>query len=307
MSDPLVLKTALDRHAHVAPLRDGRVCSPRLRFDFHDFSPLPKAFRRMVREGDLDVSEMAVANHILAVDHGKPIVGLAIPLWSRLPYTNLVRPVDSTVREPRDLEGGRVGVRAYAQTSGVWVRGLLKREYGVDLDRITWVTMEDAHVAEYRDPSGVERNTAPGTLREIMVRGELLAIMGERIVDPAGVTPVIADGEAQARRWIEKTGITPINHTLAVRTELLAGHPWLAAELAALFERARDVAIKEDGAPPPPPYGLEACRGALQLLLDLCAEQRVTSRRYGVDEVYVDPAKGLDGLHAVAPARGAAA
>jgi 4,5-dihydroxyphthalate decarboxylase len=306
MSEPLVLKTALDQHAHVKPLRDGRVSSPRVRFDFHDFSPLPKAFRRMVREGDLDVSEMAVANHILAVDHGKPITGLAIPLWSRLPYTNLVRPVDSPVKGPKDLEGGRVGVRAYAQTSGVWVRGLLKTEYGVDLDSIRWITMEDAHVAEYSDPPGVERNTAPGTLREIMVRGELLAIMGERIVDPAGVTPVIADGEAEAKRWIEKTRITPINHTLAVKTELLATHPWLAAELSELFDKAREIAIAEDGATPPPLYGLEACRGALQMLLDFCADQRVTSRRYDVDEVYVDPAKGLDGLRAAQATEAAA-
>ena len=294
MGEPLVLRTALDQHAYVGPLRDGRVFSPRVRFDFHDFNPLPKAFRRMVREGDLDVCEMAVANHILAVDHGKPITGLAIPLWSRLPYTNLVRPSDSAVRRPKDLEGGRVGVRAYAQTSGVWVRGLLKVEYGVDLESITWVTMEDAHVSEYNDPPGVVRNAEAGTLREIMVRGGLSAIMGERIVDPAGVTPVIEDGEAQAKAWIQKTGITPINHTLAVRTELMAAHSWLAGELFDLFAEARRVAVA-DGVPPPPPYGLEPCRPALQLLLDFCADQRVTSRRYDVDEVYVDPANGLDG------------
>ena len=297
MSQSLALKTALDRHPHVEPLRDGRVSSPRLRFDFLDFKPLPQAFRRMVREGDLDLSEMAVANHVLAMDHGKPIVGLAVPLWSRLPYTNLVKPTVSTVRHPKDLEGGRVGMRSYAQTSGVWVRGLLKAEYGVDLDSITWVTVEDAHVAEYSDPPGVERSIGSGSLRDLMMAGDLLAIMGERIVDPAGVTPVIENGEAEARNWIARTGITPVNHTLAIRIDLLAAHPWLAGELADLFEEARAVAVAA-GAPPPPPYGLEANRRALQMLLDFCHEQRVVRRPYSVDEVYLDPAKALQGLRA---------
>lgn len=299
MSQPVILKTALDRHGHVEPLRDGQVSSPRVRFDFVDYKPLPKAFRRMVREGDLDLTEMAVANHVLAVDHGKPIVGLAVPLWSRLPYTNLVRPVSSAVRTPKDLEGGRVGVRAYAQTSGVWVRGLLQAEYGVNLGRITWVTMEDAHVAEYADPSGVERNTRPGSLRDLMVQGDLLAIMGERIVDPAGIMPVIENGEAEAQAWIARTGITPINHTLAIKAEVLAAHPWLAGELAELFDEARRVAVAA-GAPPPPPYGLQANRRALQMLLDFCHDQQVVRRHYDADEIYVDPARGSDGLRAVA-------
>jgi 4,5-dihydroxyphthalate decarboxylase len=297
MGELLILKTALGAHAHVKPLRDGRVSSSRLRFDFLDFDPLPKAFRRMVREGDLDVCEMAVVNHILAVDHGKPIVALAIPLWSRLPHTNLVQPMVSHVQGPKDLEGGKVGVRAYAQTSGVWVRGVLKTEYGVDLDKIVWVTMEDAHVAEYSDPPAAVRNSGSSGLRELMMEGELRAIMGERIVDPQGVRTVISDAEAAAKAWVERTDLMPVNHTLAVRTDVMASHPWLAAELTDLFEESRRVAIA-DGAPAPPAYGLDANRRSLQLLLDFCFDQKVTSRAYSVDEVFVDPAKGLGGLRA---------
>jgi 4,5-dihydroxyphthalate decarboxylase len=291
MGDLLVLKTALGRHDHLGPLRDGRVVSERVRFEFIDFDPLPKAFRRMVREGDLDVSEMAVVNHVLAVDHGKPITALAIPLWSRLPHTNLVCTRDGDVQGPKDLEGRKVGVRAYAQTSGVWVRGLLKTEYGVDLDRIGWVTMEDAHVSEYSDPPGVVRNARPEGLRELMLEGELAAIMGERIVDPDGIRTVIPFAEAMAETWVRKSGLMPVNHILAVKTALLAEHPWLAGELHDLFDEARRVAIA-DGAAPPPEYGLEANRRSLQLLLDFCFDQKVTARAYGVDEVFVDPAAG---------------
>ncbi|MGC1302138.1 MAG: ABC transporter substrate-binding protein [Caulobacteraceae bacterium] len=290
MNEPLLLKIALGAHDHVRPLRDGRVASTRVRLEFLDFDPLPKAFRRMVREGDLDVSEMAVVNHVLAVDHGKPITALAIPLWSRLPHTNLVCTQGSDVRGPKDLEGRKVGVRAFAQTSGVWVRGLLKTEYGVDLDRIGWVTMEDAHVATYSDPPGVVRNTRPEGLRDLMVAGELAAIMGERIVDPDGVRTVIPDAEETAKAWVRESGLMPVNHILAVKTALLAEHPWLAGELYELFETARRVAVAE-GAAPPPAYGLEANRRSLQLLLDFCFDQKVVSRAYSVDEICADPGK----------------
>lgn len=287
MPEKLLLRTALGKHAHVKPLMDGRVSSTRVSFAFRDYDPLPKAFRTMVRGDDLDVSELAVVTHLLAHHYAKPLTGIAIPLWSRLPHANLVCPVDSAIREPKDLNNTKVGVRAYAQTSGVWVRGIIKDDYGVDLDSITWLTMEDAHLSEYADPANTVRNDRPVGLRELMLSGELSAIMGERVVDPSGIRTVVPDGDKAAEAWIERTEIVPINHVLTVRNALLAAHSWLAGELMELFEEARCIAIEEDGATPPPAYGLEANRRSLQLAFDYSADQQVTPRRYEVDELFV--------------------
>lgn len=286
MVERIRLRVALGKHDHVRPLVDGRIPSPHIDFEFLDFEPLPKAFRQMVRGDDIDVSEMAVATHLLAHHFGKSITGLAIPLWSRLPHTNLVCNLDADIASPKDLEGSRVGVRAYGQTSGVWVRGVLAHEYGVDLDSITWVTMEDAHLAEFGDPPITLRNTSSTGLRQLMVEGQLLAIMGERIVDPSGVRSVIPDAEKAARAWIKRTGIRPINHTLAVRTALLSEHPWLAGELFDLFEQARVVA-RTEGADVPESYGFAAIQGGLQTMLDYAAEQYLTPRAYRADELYL--------------------
>lgn len=285
MAQPLVLKTALGKHDHVKPLKDGRVRSSRVKLVFEEFEPLPKAFRTMVRGGDLDVSEMAIITHLLAHQYRKQITGLPIPLWSRLPHTNLVCPVESPVNGPRDLAGTRVGVRAYAQTSGVWVRGFLQHEYGLDLDGITWVTMEDAHLSEYEDPANTERNTGGLTLRPLMMSGALSAIMGEREVDPSGIRTVIPDAQATAEAWIARTGIVPINHTLTVKTALIEDHPWLAGELMEMFEESRRVAI-EDGATAPPAYGLKANLASLQLAFAYSAEQRISPHVYDANELY---------------------
>jgi 4,5-dihydroxyphthalate decarboxylase len=285
MGEPLLLRTALGQHDHVKPLRDGRVTSPRVKLEFIDIEPLPKAFRQMVRGDGLDVSEMAVVTHLLARHFGKPITGIAIPLWSRLPHTNLVRPADSAIRQPSDLNGTRVGVRAYAQTSGVWVRGVLANEYGVDLDSIIWGTMEDAHLQEYVDPANTRRYTAPPALRELMMQGEFSAIMGERIVDPQGICPVVPDAEAAALDWIRRSGIHPINHILTVKNALAGANPWLPGELMEMFGRARDIAIAQ-GAAPPPAYGLEANRASLQRCMQYSAEQRITPHCYDVGEMF---------------------
>lgn len=284
MNEPLVLRMAVGQHNHVRPLRDGSVTSHRVRLEFVDFDPLPKAFRQMIRGADLDVSEMALTTQILAHHFGKPITALPIPLWRRLHHDNLVCAVASPLAGPRDLEGQKVGVRAYSQTTGVWIRGILQSEYGVDLDRITWITTEGAHVAEFQDPANVLRSAGTG-LRELMARGEIVALMGERVVDPAGVRPVIPHATEAAIAWQHKTGILPVNHILAVRTALLAEHAWLADELMSLFERARVESIRRTGTPWPA-YGLEENRAAMQMLLDFSVQQKLVPRPYDLEDLF---------------------
>ena len=284
MDDRLVLRAALGKHDHVKPLKDGSVQSDRVRFDFIEFDPLPKAFRYMVRGGDLHLSEMALTTHLLAHHHGKHLSALPIPLWRRLHHSNLVCAAGSDIAGPADLRGKKVGVRAYSQTTGVWIRGILHAQYGVDLNTITWVTMEDAHVAEYRDPPSCVRSTGGKGLRELLLAGEFAAIMGERDFDPADVRPVIPDADREAEKWSHKTGIFPVNHIVSVQTEILQRHPWLAEELMRLFEEAR---VRSGGRGTAAlPYGLEPNRAAMQMLLDFAAHQKLTPRTYQVDELF---------------------
>lgn len=284
MRGHLVLRTALGHHDHVRPLKDGTVTSDRLRFEFVEFNPLPDAFRAMVRGDDLDVSEMALTTHLLALEFGKPLAALPIPLWRRLHHENLVRRSASNIRWPKDLEGQKVGVRAYSQTTGVWIRGILKSQYGVDLDRITWVTMEDAHVGEYRDPSNAVRNIKSQTLRELLLAGEVAAIMGERNVDPTDVRSVIADSDAAGEQWSKATGVFPVNHILSIRSALLQEHPWLAAELMRMFEAARLASGAQGTAAMP--YGRGPNRDAMQMLCDFAADQKLTSKVFRVDDIF---------------------
>jgi 4,5-dihydroxyphthalate decarboxylase len=286
LENRLRLRVTLGKHDYLAPLRDGRVTSRRVELEFVEVEPLPRTFREMVRGNDIDVSEMAIITHLLAHHFGKPLTGLAIPLWNRLPHTNLVCRTDSSLQHPSELNGCTLGVRSYAQTSGVWVRGVLADDYGVDNASITWGTMEDAHLAEFVDPSNTRRYTPPPSLRDLLLDGEFAAIMGERIVDPSGIRTVIPDAERAAQQWIAREGINPINHTVAIRNELLDHHGWLAEELVEMFKDARDISLVH-GVAAPLEYGFAACRHSLQRAFDYAADQLVTPQRYRAEDLYL--------------------
>ena len=284
MSERIILKTALGQHDHVRPLKDGTVTSDRIQFDFVEYEPLPKAFRTMVRGGDIDVGEIAMTTHLLALEFKKPLTGIPVQLWRRLHHGNLVCLNESDIRGPKDLEGKKVGVRAYSQTTGVWIRGILETQYGVDLDKITWVTMEDAHVAEYQDPPTAVRNTSGKSLRDLLFAGELAAIMGERDVDPSNVRTVIPDALVAAEEWSKRTGLFPVNHILAVRTDLLKQHPWLHDELVRVLDEAR-IKSGANGVAAMP-YGLAPNRQAMQTLCEFAADQKLTSKVFQLDEIF---------------------
>ncbi|HVB69517.1 MAG TPA: hypothetical protein VNE67_16845, partial [Acetobacteraceae bacterium] len=103
------------------------------------------------------------------------------------------------------------------------------------------------------------------------------------------VRTVIPDAKQAAAAWYRRTGIYPVNHALALRADLLAAHPWLAAELMALFEAAKAAA------PPPPhplvagdplPYGLTANRAAIETLTSYAAAQGLIPAAARAEELF---------------------
>ena len=107
----------------------------------------------ILREVEFDVAELAIATFLQAKAHGKPLVLLPVVVRGKFAHSTLSYNAERGPLAPSDLPGRRVGIRAYAQTTPLWVRGILQNEYGVDLDRVKWITFEDPHVAEYREPA----------------------------------------------------------------------------------------------------------------------------------------------------------
>lgn len=265
-AEPVLLRAALGAYPHTQALRDGRAVSDRLRLDLADVAPVNRAFAPMVREQRYDVCELAIATALQAKAHGKPIVVLPVTVAARFQEAALLCRTDAELRGPADLAGRRVGVRAYSQTTAMWLRGILAEAHGVPAEAVRWITFEGAHVAEARDPPWAER-AAPGKELLAMLRaGELdAAILGNDLPDDPGLRTVFSDPAQAGAAFLRRHGLVPVNHLVVVRRALAEARPDLLAELVRLFREARRVT----GVLPAPVDPLPIGRAALQPAVDL--------------------------------------
>ncbi len=243
-----------------------------------EVSPIHRAFAPMAREQKFDMSEMAIVTALQALAYGKPLLLLPVTIAARFQHRCLITRRASAPLGPRGLAGRRIGVRAYTQTTGVWLRGILQNEYGVPAESVRWVTQEGAHVAEYLDPAWVERAPAGRKLPELLRTGEVNAIiMGNDLPDTPDFVPVIADPDAAAQAWFRKRSVVPVNHMLMVKRDRFSENPHALRALWELIE-----ACKPAGAI----TGTVAHRPAIELLLSYCDQQKLLPRRMSVDEVF---------------------
>lgn len=274
------LSTLLGDYPVTAALKRGEIGSPHVRLDFADVNPPSAGFKRVVRNLEFDVAELAITTFLMAKAAGKPLVLLPAVVVGRLQHSFLVYNAERGPLAPGGLAGRRVGVRSYSVTTGMWIRGILAEDYGVDVDRVTWVTFEEAHVAEFRDPPNVERAGAGKDVIGMLLAGEIdAAVVGDgKPADPR-VRPLIPEADAAARAWRRRTGAIQINHMVAVKDSLPQA---AASEVSRLLGES----IRAAGSPEMNPYGLEANRRNLEVAIEYVCRQRLIPRRFTVEELF---------------------
>jgi len=282
------LKMLLGEYPKTKPIRDGAVAPKLSRLDIADIPVAQNGFKPLVRELAFDVAEVAIVTFLQAIDHGRPYALLPFVMNGNFHHGSVLVNVASGVKTPRDLEGRKVGMRSYTQTTPTWVRGYLGEDYGVDLSKVEWVTFEDAHVAEYKEPPGVTRAAAGKKMQDMLLEGELAAAFIAQAVDDPRVAPLIANPAAEAKAWYAKHQAVPINHMIAVRSELLEERPDVVRELFDVIVQSRlstGGSTVKDGVDLQP-VGLENMRNALDIVLRYAHDQKLVSRRFDVDELF---------------------
>ena len=237
-------------------------------------------FKRVVRNLEFDVSEMAIMTHLIAKAHGKPYRLLPFVVLARFQHPFLVFNSDKNPSlAPEDLHGKRVGVRSYSVTTGAWIRHILAEDHRIDISRIHWITFEEAHVAEFRDPPNVQRAPAGKDIMGMLRAGELDAAIVGATPQHENIRPLIRDPEAAGKRWSEKHGAIQLNHLVVVKNSVSRG---MADEVYRLLVESK----KAGGNPPMLPHGLEANRRNLEIAIDCAYRQALIPRRFTVDELF---------------------
>lgn len=280
------LFTLLGDYPNTLALKQGEERSDLVEFEFAEIKVANTGFKPLVREHKFDLGELAIVTFLQAKAFGKPYVLIPALVVARSQHHTLAYNPERGELTPGGLAGKRVGVRAYSVTTGVWVRGILQHQFGLDLDKAHWVTFEDPHVAEYTDPPFVERAPAGKNMVQMLLEGELdAAVVGDKLPDPR-LKQLIPDSEGAARAWASKYG-DPINHMLVIRTELSQKRPDVVREVFRLFKESRDIAVRSGNKNAGQlKFGVEANRPSLEAIIDIALSQKLIPRRYDVEELF---------------------
>jgi 4,5-dihydroxyphthalate decarboxylase len=286
MSNPTTLRIALGDHPHTLPLKSGAVTSPGLKLEFVEVKPVYKAFAMMVREQAFDASEMALVTYLQAKVHNKALRLLPAAMLARFQHGTVIYNAARGKLNVADLAHARIGVRSWSQTTGAWMRGILHNDYGVDFSRTKWTTFEDAHVPEAKDPPGVARARPNQEMTRMLIDGELdAAIYGAELPKDPNLRSVIENPDAAGRDWYAKHGLVPVNHMVVVTDQLARSNPRAVDELYRLLKAGRQAA-GVTGEIDIAPFGKEANRACLELLIKYCVQQKLIPARIDVDELY---------------------
>jgi len=293
MPDKMKLFTMIGEYPNTSALRSGAIKSDLVEYEFDDVKVPNTAFKPLVREAKYDCAELAINTFLQARFYNKPYVLLPATIVGRGQIHNLLYNSERGPIKPTELHGKRVGVRAYTQTTGMWVRGMLAELYGMDVEKVNWVTFEDGHIAEYKDPPFVSRAPAGKQLMQMLLDGELDAAIITDRSDPR-LKPVIPDAEEVNRKWAETHGGVPINHMLVMRESIVTSRPDVAREVFRMVKQSRQSAdAAKDGKLDPLRFGIENVRRSLELAIEMSLVQKFISRRLTVDELFDDATRVL--------------
>ncbi|MCH7504004.1 MAG: ABC transporter substrate-binding protein [Proteobacteria bacterium] len=298
-----------------AALKNGSVTADGFELQFEEVPVLAQAFRRMVRELEFDVCEMALTTYLCAREHGVKFTALPIFPVRAFHHGAILHNIKSDTRDPADLQGKRVGVnRGYTVTTGVWARSILQDEYGVDLSKITWVLSGDEHVEAYVPPPNVESVPAGQTIEELLLEGDLAAAIGLS-PDSSHIQPLIADPLDAGFDAFKNRGHYPINHLIVVRNEVLDAHPGIAVAVFDAFTESKNRYLEQlqngeitnpdstdnlharmlESDTDPLPYGIAPNRGVLEDLIAHATTQKIITQPIDVESVFAPATRQLTG------------
>lgn len=289
----LTLKANLQKSPATDALIEGRITSDLVQLDFCGPRLSFQGFKPLIRDNAFDCGELAIVTYLQAKIYDKPWVMLPFPVVGSAQHWGIGYNRELGPLSPKDIEGRKVGVRTYSQTMGLWIRGVLAQDYGVDLSKVCWLTADVSHLAEYQDPPNCRLLPEGSDLGQMMLDGDIAAaILGKEMPDDPRVTTLIPNAIEAGEEWIRREGIVPINHLFVVRQDLSTQHPDAVREIYRLLVESREMA-PDSATAELPAYGFSAIHKTIELAIDWAYDQKIITRRLSVDELFDETTAAL--------------
>lgn len=290
-SGPVTLLANIMEYVNTKALRSGEVASDLVKIEFIGPKIANQGFKPLIREAKYHISELAVVSFLQAREAGKPLVLAPAPILSRFQHHCISYNTERCPGlKPKDLEGKLVGLRSYSQTTALWVRAILKHEYGVDLGKIRWSSYDPPHPAEIKDPEFViPFDPAGRSVEDMLVAGAFdAAIIGTVIKDEPKVATLFADPVATALDWYSRKKIVPVNHYLVMEASLPKERPDVVREVYRMIGASKMANPLTTGGVDLLPMGFEANRPTLEQIIEFALEQGLIKTRFKVEDLF-DP------------------
>jgi 4,5-dihydroxyphthalate decarboxylase len=302
-------------------LMDGRVSVEGCDATYLPLSP-EEVFFRAFRHHEFDVTELSFSTYMMTRMRGTcPYIGIPAFVSRAFRHSAIYIRTDRGIARPQDLKGRVVGVPEYQVTAALWVRGMLKDEYGVDPADIDWRTggVEDPGRHEKADlklPPGVRVSAIPPgqTLGAMLANGEIDALVAPRAPScyargMPNIGRLFTDFRAAEKAYWKKTGIFPIMHVIGIRESLVERCPWLPSSVFKAFLQAKALArpelhevaalkymlpwvtaeVEDTEAVMGTdfwPYGVEPNMPTLEAITRYSFEQGLSGKRIAIDELF---------------------
>ena len=316
----LPLTIAISDYDHVRDFQDGRIEAEGIDANFLNFE-VEEIFYRFVNFREWDVSEMSFGKYVALKSQGDESLS-SIPVFPSRVFrlSSIFVRAGNKLKSVADLAGKKVGVPEWAQTAAIYTRGYLVHQAGIPLGDITWVqagvsTPGRKEKVKLSLPDGVSLTPGPDkSLQEMLLSGEIDAIMSAHppeIFENGGpeIVRLVGDYQAMEEAYFQETGIFPIMHTMAVKTDVSNAHPWVLGNLLKAFNAAKNNSVARAlemtaSRFPIPwashyveqsaamfegdywPYGIEDNRVTLDAFLQYSFEQGVCQRRLQTDDLF---------------------
>lgn len=290
-----------------------------LRVDVHPKQSPHDTFHQLMFSRDYDGGEMSLSFFsTLMSKQGKDSEFIALPVFvSRMfRHGNILVNESAGISGPEDLNGRTIGIPEYGLTMGVWARGLLMADFGLDPTSVRWRTGRDpaaleADIVKYPDGVDIRRLGEQANQMKMLAAGEFDAYIGAApTAGVQGVRRLFPNYTELEKDYYKRTRAFPIMHLIVIRRSLVDADPSLAQRIIDAFTTAKNRAIDAlrsrafqrvtlpwllaslesqeelmDG--DLWPYGLKANADTLSLFLRYAWDQGLLWRRIDYDELFV--------------------
>jgi 4,5-dihydroxyphthalate decarboxylase len=257
LTKKLQITIACNAYDRTRPIKDGRVQVEGCDVTYLTYEA-EEMFFRALRYDEFDVAELSLSGYMVTFSRGmSPYIAIPAFVSRFFRHSSIYIRTDRGIKKPADLRGRLVGLPEYAQTAGVWMRGILQDDYGLHPSEVKWLAggLEEPGRDErmpLKAPDGVDLQPIPAgkTLTKMLDNRELDAVMTARALSnytkgAPNIGRLFPNYQEIERDYYRRTKIFPPMHLIGIRKELAEKHPWLPANVYKAFCQAKAIAIND--------------------------------------------------------------